>query len=86
MISRPCARRRTPWQPPQQGPFRLQQVELRSTTLEVARAAFHYRHQWCIGDLLMWDNCCSQHLAVKDYDLSQRRLRRRVTVNGSVPV
>jgi taurine dioxygenase len=47
---------------------------------------FLYRHQWRVGDLLMWDNCCAQHLAVKDYDLPQRRLMHRVTVNGSVPV
>jgi taurine dioxygenase len=50
------------------------------------RPEFLYRHQWRVGDLLMWDNCCGQHLAVKDYDLPQRRLMHRVTVNGSVPV
>jgi taurine dioxygenase len=52
----------------------------------VTRPEFLYRHQWRVGDLLMWDNCCAQHLAVKDYDLPQRRLMHRVTVNGSVPV
>jgi taurine dioxygenase len=52
----------------------------------VTRPEFLYRHQWRLGDLLMWDNCCAQHLAVKDYDLPQRRLMHRVTVNGSVPV
>jgi alpha-ketoglutarate-dependent taurine dioxygenase len=52
----------------------------------VTRPEFLYRHRWRVGDLLMWDNCCAQHLAVKDYDLPQRRLMHRVTVNGSVPV
>jgi taurine dioxygenase len=52
----------------------------------VTRPEFMYRHRWRVGDLLMWDNCCAQHLAVKDYDLPQRRLMHRVTVNGSVPV
>jgi taurine dioxygenase len=52
----------------------------------VTRPEFLYRHQWRVGDLLMWDNCCAQHLAVKDYELPQRRLMHRVTVNGSVPV
>jgi taurine dioxygenase len=52
----------------------------------VTRPEFLYRHQWRVGDLLMWDNCCAQHLAVKDYDLPQRRLMHRVTVNGSVLV
>jgi taurine dioxygenase len=52
----------------------------------VTRPEFLYRHQWHVGDLLTWDNCCAQHLAVKDYDLPQRRLMHRVTVNGSVPM
>jgi taurine dioxygenase len=52
----------------------------------VTRSEFLYRHQWCVGDLLMWDNCCAQHLAIKDYELPQRRLMHRVTVNGSVPI
>lgn len=49
------------------------------------RPEFQYRHQWQVGDLLMWDNCTCQHLAIKDYDLPQRRLMHRITVNGSVP-
>ena len=49
------------------------------------RPEFQYRHKWRVGDLLMWDNCSCQHLAVQDYKLPQRRLMHRVTVNGSVP-
>ena len=52
----------------------------------VTRPAFLYRHQWQVGDVLMWDNCCAQHRAIKDYALPQRRLMYRVTVNGTVPV
>jgi taurine dioxygenase len=52
----------------------------------VLRPAFLYRHQWQVGDLLMWDNCCAQHRAIKDYALPQRRLMYRVTVNGTIPV
>jgi taurine dioxygenase len=52
----------------------------------VTHPEFLYRHRWQVGDLLMWDNCCAQHLAVKDYDRPQRRLMHRVTVNGSVLV
>jgi len=44
-----------------------------------------YRHRWQVGDLLMWDNCASQHFAVGDYALPQRRLMHRTTVGGSVP-
>lgn len=49
------------------------------------RPEFMYRHKWQLGDLLMWDNCMAQHLAVQDYALPQRRLMHRTTVNGSIP-
>jgi taurine dioxygenase len=52
----------------------------------VLRPAFLYRHRWQEGDLLLWDNCCAQHRATKDYALPQRRLMYRVTVHGTVPV
>jgi taurine dioxygenase len=52
----------------------------------VTRSAFLYRHQWQVGDVLMWDNCGAQHRAIKDYALPQRRLMYRLTVNGTVPV
>lgn len=51
----------------------------------VIRPEFMYHHQWQVGDLLMWDNCCAQHRATRDYALPQRRLMYRVTVNGSRP-
>ena len=46
---------------------------------------FIYRHKWRVGDLLMWDNCSLQHLAVQDYALPQRRRMHRTTIAGSVP-
>jgi taurine dioxygenase len=46
---------------------------------------FVYRHKWRKGDLLMWDNCQTQHLAVGDYALPQRRLMHRTTVKGAMP-
>ncbi|NPC59128.1 TauD/TfdA dioxygenase family protein [Caenimonas soli] len=46
---------------------------------------FIYRHRWAVGDLLMWDNCSTQHLAVGDYAPTDRRLMHRTTVRGSVP-
>jgi taurine dioxygenase len=42
-----------------------------------------YVHRWQVGDLLLWDNCGGQHLAVGDYALPQRRLLHRTTVGGS---
>lgn len=44
---------------------------------------FMYRHKWQTGDLLIWDNCSTQHLAIADYKLPQRRLMHRTTVAGS---
>jgi taurine dioxygenase len=52
----------------------------------VTRPEFCYRHQWRVGDLLMWDNAATQHLAISDYQLPLRRLMYRVTVNGTVPI
>ena len=52
----------------------------------IVKPAFVYRHQWRLGDLLMWDNCTLQHRAIQDYDLPQRRLMHRTTMGGSVPV
>jgi len=49
------------------------------------RPEFVYRHRWRVGDLLMWDNCSVQHLAVQDYALPQRRRMHRTTIKGSVP-
>ncbi len=50
-----------------------------------ARPEFIYSHQWRVGDLLMWDNCSAQHLAVQDYALPQRRRMHRTTLKGSAP-
>jgi taurine dioxygenase len=50
------------------------------------RPEFQYRHKWQVGDLLMWDNATSMHLAVCDYALPERRLMYRTTVIGGVPV
>jgi len=49
------------------------------------RPEFLYRHKWQIGDLLMWDNATSMHLAICDYALPERRLMHRTTVIGTVP-
>ena len=46
---------------------------------------FMYRHRWQVNDLLMWDNCSTQHNAIANYGLHQRRHMRRTTVRGSRP-
>ena len=44
---------------------------------------FMYRHRWQLGDMLMWDNCSTQHNAIANYGAHQRRHMRRTTVRGS---
>jgi taurine dioxygenase len=38
-----------------------------------------------VGDVAIWDNRATQHVAIDDYG-NQPRLHRRVTVAGDVPV
>jgi taurine dioxygenase len=38
---------------------------------QATQPAFTYRHQWRPGDLIMWDNRCTQHYTPVDYDLSK---------------
>ncbi len=51
----------------------------------IIQPEFLYRHQWQVGDVLMWDNAAVQHWAPRDYEWPQRRRMHRTTVNGSVP-
>ncbi len=52
----------------------------------VTKEEFIYRHKWQEGDLLMWDNIPTQHIAICDYELPQRRYLHRTTIKGSVPM
>lgn len=48
------------------------------------RPEFVYRHQWRPGDLILWDNRSCLH-ARNDFDPSERRRLRRVTILGDLP-
>jgi taurine dioxygenase len=39
-----------------------------------------YRHRWNAGDLVMWDNRCTLHNAVQDYDTSELRMMLRAAM------
>jgi len=41
---------------------------------------FIYRHRWRKNDLVMWDNRCTMHYAVADYDGVGERYMHRTTV------
>jgi taurine dioxygenase len=47
-----------------------------------ARSQFMYRHQWQKDDVLVWDNRCTNHIGLGDYDRSQQRNIDRTTVIG----
>lgn len=51
----------------------------------IVRPEFVYRHHWEVGDLLLWDNCTTQHKALFDYAPPLRRLMERTTIRGSAP-
>jgi taurine dioxygenase len=51
----------------------------------VTRREFIYRHNWREGDLLVWDNCATQHCAVLDYAPLPRHMER-TTITGSASI
>ena len=44
---------------------------------------FVYRHQWCKNDIVVWDNRCTMHQALGDFDETQLRHMERTTVLGT---
>ncbi len=68
-----------------EGVSKLESAWLLGMLLEHAeQPAFQFRHRWRKNDLVMWDNRCTQHLAVADYAPSHR-LMHRITVLGDRP-
>lgn len=48
------------------------------------RQEYVYRHKWQVGDVVMWDNCSTQHCAIGDYKPPLRRLLYRTVVRGEL--
>lgn len=52
-------------------------------TSHITRPEFHYTHNWRAHDLVMWDDCSTQHKATFDYALPlRRRMHRTTVING----
>jgi alpha-ketoglutarate-dependent sulfate ester dioxygenase len=51
----------------------------------VTRLENTVRWRWSTGDVVIWDNCATQHKAIDDYG-SQPRIVRRVTIDGPVSI
>ncbi|MFG1950410.1 TauD/TfdA dioxygenase family protein [Micromonospora sp. NPDC048830] len=51
----------------------------------VRRPEHVIRWSWQLGDVLIFDNRCTQHYAVDDYD-DHKRVLHRVSITGDVPV
>jgi taurine dioxygenase len=52
---------------------------------QIGRPEYTYRHRWQAGDLIIWDNRCSQHAVIGDTAGAERVLHR-VTISGDTPV
>jgi taurine dioxygenase len=39
---------------------------------QIRHPMYHYRHRWSAGDVLFWDNRCTQHYAPLDYNFAER--------------
>lgn len=47
---------------------------------------FVYVHRWRRGDLVLWDNRCLLHRAMRNYEMdTHRRILQRTVVRGTVP-
>jgi len=64
--------------------------EGRALIEELNKLAVHpdltYEHRWTPGELILWDNRCVMHKATAYDPATQRRVIRRCTVLGQVPV
>src|SRR5262245_3858710 len=54
---------------------------IKKLTAHATRGENVYRHEWELGDLLMWDNCGVMHRATP-YDAKSGRLMHRTTLHG----
>jgi len=54
-------------------------VLLELLTAQATQPNIQFRHHWSPGDVVIWDERCTQHFAVADY-MPERREMGRVAV------
>jgi taurine dioxygenase len=59
------------------------EVLLRHLTRWVSNPRFTVRYRWSKGTVAMWDNRCTQHFVLNDFE--EERIIQRVTIMGDVP-
>lgn len=58
---------------------------IRDLTEHATQREFVYRHQWQVGDLVIWDNRCTLHRGRTYDDTRYKRDMRRVTLEDAAP-
>jgi taurine dioxygenase len=46
---------------------------------------FQHRHDWQLGDLVIWDNRCTMHRATTNFDVTELREFHRILLRGTTP-
>jgi alpha-ketoglutarate-dependent taurine dioxygenase len=54
-------------------------------TEHASRRDIVYRHEWTVGDLVVWDNCGTMHRVIP-YDPASGRMMHRTTLFGVEPI
>ena len=54
-------------------------------TESASRRDIVYRHEWTVGDLVVWDNCGTMHRVIP-YDPASGRMMHRTTLFGVEPI
>ena len=54
-------------------------------TSHISKPEFTYVHKWQPGDVVLWDNRCTQHCAIPYDDSVEERYMLRTTLEGDVP-
>ena len=50
-------------------------------TARMIQPEAQYRHQWRKGDIVLWDNRCTWHIAAGDYPPEEERIHWRVSIS-----